>query len=332
MTVVVAHLTNLAYGFPSRGSARRVKPVALACIHITGNSRTAAMTDLHAAAQGERNYANRAGSPGPSATHYIARDGWAIEAIDWRRYAAWSNGDVASPNTANAGIKRVLALRAKGYNANEAYALELENVGYGSGYPITAAQSQAMAALIAEASRATGLPVSRETVHGHWEINGVDRANCPCPPARHEPFLADLIARANAILAPATPEDDMPAITSYVPGYVATVKPTANVRSAPSLKATVLRVVSTAETWTITGWVTGDVDPDGGSNQWVCRVAGGRWEYTAKSNLTAGPTDPTSGLLDAAEKLAAAAVKQAADDGLADTAKAVAAAAATYGA
>lgn len=327
MTVVVQHLTNTAYGFPSRAAARRVKPVALACIHITGNSRTAAMTDLHAAATGERNYANRAGSGGPSATHYIARDGWTIEAIDWRRYAAWSNGDVSSPNTANAGIRRVLALRAKGYNANEAYWLELENVGYGSSYPVNAAQAQAIAELVAQAAKLSGLPVNRETVHGHWEINGIDRANCPCPPARHEAFLADVIARANAILAPA-PEDDMPALTSYIPGQVATVKPTANVRSAPSLAATVLRVVSTAEAWTVTGWVTGDVDPDGGSNQWVCRWAAGRWEYTAKSNLSAGPLDPTpyseaalATKVDAAEKLAAAAVKGAADT-----------AAATYGA
>ena len=127
-------LTNTAYGFP-RGKTRRIKPVALACIHITGNSHTAAYTDLHAAARAERNYANRSGSNGPSATHYIARDGWTLEAIDWRRYAAWSNGDVNSPHTTNAGIRRVLVLRAKGYNANEAYWLETENVGYRSTPP-----------------------------------------------------------------------------------------------------------------------------------------------------------------------------------------------------
>lgn len=202
MTVVVQHLTNGAFGFPTRGAARRVKPVALACIHITGNSQTAAYADLHAAAQAEWRYANRAGSGGPSATHYIARDGWAIEAIDWRQYAAWSNGDVASPNTANPGVARVLAMRAKGYNANEAYWLELEDVGYGSTYPITAAQVDAIAALIVEASKLSGLPISRETVHGHWEINGVDRRNCPAPYAQRETFLAQVITRAQALAAP----------------------------------------------------------------------------------------------------------------------------------
>ncbi|MBI2776806.1 MAG: N-acetylmuramoyl-L-alanine amidase [Chloroflexi bacterium] len=131
MTTVTATLTNKAYGYPTRGASRRIKAPILACIHITGNRHTAANPDRHQAARDERNYANRPGSNGPSAHYYVARDGWAIEAIDPAKYAAWSNGDVASPNTANAGIAKVLALRTKGYNANEAYWLEFECVGYG---------------------------------------------------------------------------------------------------------------------------------------------------------------------------------------------------------
>jgi hypothetical protein len=200
VTVSVQHLTNTAYGFP-RGKPRRVKPVALACLHITGNSRTAAMTDLHKAAQNERDYANRAGSNGPSAHNYVARDGWAIEAVGGG-YAAWSNGDVSSPHTSNPGIRRVLAMRAKGYNANEAYWYEAECVGYGTAHPITAAQKHHLAERIAALAKASGLPINRETVHGHWEINGIDRQNCPCPPSQHESFLADIIGRANAILTP----------------------------------------------------------------------------------------------------------------------------------
>jgi hypothetical protein len=96
VTTVTALLTNKAYGYPTRGAGRRVKAPILACIHITGNRRTAANPDRHQAARDERNYANRAGSNGPSAHYYVARDGWAIEAIDPAKYAAWSNGDVAS--------------------------------------------------------------------------------------------------------------------------------------------------------------------------------------------------------------------------------------------
>jgi N-acetylmuramoyl-L-alanine amidase len=202
MKVVTALLTNKAYGYPRRGAQRRVTAPILACIHITGNRRTAANPDRHQAARDERNYANRASSAGPSAHYYVARDGWAIEAIDPARYAAWSNGDVAGPNTTNAGIAKVLALRAKGYNANEAYWLEFECVGYGSTYPITKAQRQFCATRIAAMAKATGLPVSRATVHGHSDLNSVGRASCPWSKASLEAFLADVIARANAILRP----------------------------------------------------------------------------------------------------------------------------------
>lgn len=115
MTIHTAHLTNQAYGFPAQGAARRAEAPVLACIHITGNRRTAAYADRHQGARDERNYANRAASNAASAHYYVARDGWAIEAIDPAKFAAWSNGDVTSPNTANAGVGKVLALRAKGY-------------------------------------------------------------------------------------------------------------------------------------------------------------------------------------------------------------------------
>ena len=202
MTTVTAHLTNKAYGYPTRGTGRRIKAPVLACIHITGNRRTAANPDRHQAARDERSYANRAGSNGPSAHYYVARDGWAIEAIDPANYAAWSNGDVAGPNTTNAGVAKVLALRAKGYNPNEAYWLEFECVGYGSTYPITKAQRQFCATRIAAMAEATGLPINRATVHGHSDLNSVNRASCPCSKASREAFLGDVIARANAILRP----------------------------------------------------------------------------------------------------------------------------------
>ena len=246
MTTITRLLTNQAYGFPTRGAKRRIKAPILACIHITGNSRTAANPDPHQAALDERNYANRVGSNGPSAHYYVARDGWAVGAINSASYAAWSNGDVASPNTVNAGIAKVLALRAKGYNANEAYWLEFECVGYGSTYPITTAQKQFCAEQIAAMAKVTGLPVNRTSVHGHSDLNSVNRASCPCPKAGREAFLADVIARANAILhpPPTGPEED------DVPQFDAPRIPT-------------LVVVPTG-TWL---YVTADATPDAGNVQ-----------------------------------------------------------------
>ena len=86
--------------------------------------------------------------------------------------------------------------------------------------------------------------------------------------------------------------DDMPPLSAYIPGQLATVKPTSNIRSAPALSAPILRVLASPETWTVTGWVKGDVDPEGGSDQWLTRWNGGKWEYTAKSNITSGPAAP----------------------------------------
>ena len=153
MTTVTALLTNKAYGYPTWGATPRTEAPILACIHITGKRRTAANPDRHQAALDERNYANRVGSNGPSAHYYVTRDGWTIEAIDPEKYAAWSNGDVASSNAANAGVAKVLGLRLKGYNANEAYWLEIECVGYGSTHPITVAQRQFCASRIAAMAR-----------------------------------------------------------------------------------------------------------------------------------------------------------------------------------
>lgn len=90
-----------------------------------------------------------------------------------------------------------------------------------------------------------------------------------------------------------SPEVDVPIPSVYIPGQEATIKPTANIRSAPDLQATILRVVSTPELWTVTCWTKGDVDPDGGSDQWLAQWANNRWEYTAKSNVSAGPAVPT---------------------------------------
>jgi len=200
MAVVVRRFTNKAFGFPARGNRRRIKPVALACIHITGNNRTGKMDEdqPHSGCEAEWSFANRPASGGPSAHLYVARDGFAIEAIDASHHAAWSNGDVTSPSTTNPGIARVLALRAKGYNANEAYWEEIENVG-GSLFPLTPAQIETCAQRVAARARLSGLPISRQTVHGHWEINGINRQNCPAPKAVHEAAVDKIVTRARAI-------------------------------------------------------------------------------------------------------------------------------------
>lgn len=190
--ITVAYLTNTAYGFPSRGNARRIEPIALACLHLTSNPNTPPAT-----AQQERDYANRANSGGPSAHYYLNRDGSAVAAIDAEKYAAWSNGDVRSPKTAVPGVNAVLALRAKGYYANEAYALEIEHCGRYPDFLITDEQVATSAFLIASAAVRTGLPIDRAHVHLHSDLNTETRPNCPVPAAEAEAFAARVIALAS---------------------------------------------------------------------------------------------------------------------------------------
>ena len=146
MTTVTALLTNKAYGYPTRGARRRRKPTILACLHQTANAKATAIQ--------ERNYANRAGSHGPSATAYIDRDGTIVRAIDPTKYAAWSQGDVAHPNTK---LPTIAAAVASGVNMNEWVHESIECSGAGT-EPYTDAQFEAVAQLVAAAHKAHGHP------------------------------------------------------------------------------------------------------------------------------------------------------------------------------
>ncbi len=190
MTTVTALLTNKAYGYPTRGARRRRKPTILACLHQTANAKATAIQ--------ERNYANRAGSAGPSATAYIDRDGTIVRAIDPVKHAAWSQGDVAHPNSK---IPTIAAAVASGVNMNESVYESIECSGAGT-EPYTDAQFESVAQLIVAAHKATGLPINRSTVVTHADINSVSRRSDPWPPTTREARIKRVITRANALLRP----------------------------------------------------------------------------------------------------------------------------------
>lgn len=188
-------LTNKAYGFPKRGDKRRMKPTVLACVHITGNAHNQGSN----AAQNERNFANRPDSPGPSAHFYLDRDGGGVKAINYKTFAAWSNGDLDHPNLANAGVKRVVSSHAHGYNPNESFVVEIECVGYAEvAGQITPAQIRRLGRIIARASAWSNLPINRNTVLAHADIDSVNRANCPALPRLRETTMNKIIAQAKA--------------------------------------------------------------------------------------------------------------------------------------
>ncbi len=188
MNLVTALLTNGAYGYP-KGAARRRKATILACLHQTANTATA---------MAERTYANRAHSKGPSATAYIDRDGSIVRAILPGRYAAWSQGDLDHPDLT---IPTVKAAVASGVNMNEWVYESLEVCGRGA-EPFSTQQFEAVAQLVAAASKATGIKVNRSTVIAHRDVNTVNRPSDPWPAATREARLKRVIDRANAILRP----------------------------------------------------------------------------------------------------------------------------------
>jgi hypothetical protein len=86
----------------------------------------------------------------------------------------------------------------EGFNANEAFLLEIESCAYGSSYPITKAQKETMAYLMGTFSLSQDIPIDRSTVFGHSDINSVNRPNDPVPKAQLEAFLNELIILAEA--------------------------------------------------------------------------------------------------------------------------------------
>jgi LysM repeat protein len=201
MAVVTAMLTNKAYGSVTRGGKRRVKPTILAVLHQTAGLSSA---------MAERNHANRPKSMGPSATAYIDKDGTVVRAVNPDLYCAWCQGDVNHPNPA---LHVLAAAIASGKNVNEWVYESLEVVGRGT-QPYSTAQFEAVAQLVAAASRATGIPVTRETVLAHRDINSVSRASDPWPGTTYSAHLKRVIDRANAILHPVVPAKVFHTVTS----------------------------------------------------------------------------------------------------------------------
>jgi hypothetical protein len=143
----------------------------------------------------EMQYSARAGS-GASFTFAVNRNGTVVQGLHPETQTPWTNGDLNKPLS-----PVTQAMVGSTYNANEFCFMTAENVGYNPGYPITAAQIDALAKLAAWGSKIANLPVNRNTVLGHREFNSVGRYNCPTPGDLNA-FLNQIIAKANAILNP----------------------------------------------------------------------------------------------------------------------------------
>lgn len=209
-------LANKAWGFPRGATSRRTRPWVLMCIHITGNRNTASMPVGIGKGTGtwaEVQYMARrrpATDLGNSAHDYIARDGSVLACIP-TSIAAWNNGQLNRPNTKLSSVREIVERDRKdpAFNPNEAYVREVECTGYPGSFPLTKAQRETVAWLIARDSIKWGLPVNRETVHMHRDLDSVNRASCPFTGDQEEQ-LARIIARARQIKAELKDPDPEP--------------------------------------------------------------------------------------------------------------------------
>jgi hypothetical protein len=200
------------WGYPNVHSGRRLSPSVLLVVHITGNSNLPS-------ALGEAQYSNRDGS-GASFSFVTNRDGSILQCLEPVTQTPWTNGDINQPNTA---IPTVKAMVGSPYNPNEFCLATCENVGYEpSGHPITAAQIATLGRLAKWLSALSGLPVNRNTVLGHRDINSVTRHGCPTA-GDLDALIGKIIVAAVPTPLPlpdtATTEDSMTIVTLDKTGF-----------------------------------------------------------------------------------------------------------------
>lgn len=112
-----------------------------------------------------------------SSNYLIDRDGTIHELVPPTE-SAWANGRVARPNTAN---PLIAGWQREGINFNQR-TVSIEHEGFsslGRGGALTAAQIESTAKLTAWLCCEFGIAPDRQHILGHFEIDDVDRHNCP---------------------------------------------------------------------------------------------------------------------------------------------------------
>jgi hypothetical protein len=245
------------WGYPM-GSLRPIPPPAktYSVIHITANLATA---------ENEAAWRIRDTALQNSATFFVNRDGSVVQLLgDPFRMDPWANGDVKTPDLTN---PRIAQMVRDGVNANERTLVAIENVGneiaWGSvpgGHPITPAQEETDARIIAYYHSQVGMPISRETVIGHYQLNSVNRANCP---SRDKAIIDRIVARARAIAN--QEEDDVAVLRGSTPIFNrrAIIAAGATVRSSPAFDRTdydgnaLMRIGDSGSSAPAIAWVEG---------------------------------------------------------------------------
>ena len=168
------------FGYPYGGSIRRMRPTILTVEHTT------------------ETYSVPFPGPSKSWTFSLERDGTVHQFMDPLIAVPWTNGDIRSPDLSNPLIAAIA--RQSTYNPNEFIFYTIENVNrIADGQRITAAQLAQgheialWARALAKARWGLDLPLVRQEIIGHYQINGETRINCPTVPTDRARVFAGLL-------------------------------------------------------------------------------------------------------------------------------------------
>ena len=107
-----------------------------------------------------------------SSNYGISEDGLTIHKYVSEADAPWTNGGVHNPSAK-------IVLERPGINPNY-YTISIENAGTDLA-KASEGQRQTLYALICDIAKRNNIPLDRRHVLGHWEIDSLNRNNCPSP-------------------------------------------------------------------------------------------------------------------------------------------------------
>ena len=207
------------WGYPYTRNPRRIKPTILAVIHIA---------DSMSSAESQTRWGF---DHFKSWTFMLDRDGGPVQSLDPTTQTPWTNGDVNGPDTSNPNIA---AMDLGKYNFNEYCFLTIENVGLPFSDPVNAAQIATIRGILAWGTRLSGIPATRDTVIGHYQINSATRVNCPAIPAQRAALFDAILG--GTLPDTALPEGPMPDIIRVNPASRAVIHAGVEVSREPHFR------------------------------------------------------------------------------------------------
>jgi N-acetylmuramoyl-L-alanine amidase len=159
-------------------------------------------------------------SSGVSSHYGVGKDGRVFQFVK-EYYAAWTNGDTNKPDMSVAWIAQTVKdndsfCSKYSYGVANARTITIENEGQ-TGEVLTPIHWSTLVRLVADICKKNNIPVDRQHINGHYQINSVTRPNCPGKGIDLDKLVKEVQAMdknylvGEGILAAMTAHNDTPA-------------------------------------------------------------------------------------------------------------------------